>query len=126
MISALKVKRLLHNGCEAYLSHVVDKSSLKVTLDSVPVVREFSDVFPEDLPGLPSDRELKFEIEFLSRSVPIFIQPYRMAPAELKELKTQLQDLVDNGFIRPSISIWDAPMLFVKKNDGTIRLCINY
>ena len=87
MISALKVKRLLHNGCEAYLSHVVDKSSLKVTLDSVPVVREFSNVLFEDL---PPHRELKFKIKLLSGLAPIYIPPYRIAPVELKELKTQL------------------------------------
>ena len=88
MISALEAKRLLHKGCEAYLAHMVDKSSLKVTLDSVSVVQEFPNVFLEDLPGLPPDREFQFKIELLLGSAPISIPPYRMTPTELKELKT--------------------------------------
>ena len=86
---------MLHKGCEAYLTHVVNKSTPKVALDSVLIVREFPIVFSKDLLGLPPDRELEFEIELLSSSAPISIPPYRMAPTELKELKTQLQDLVD-------------------------------
>ena len=104
VIFALKAKRLLIKGCESYLAHVVDTSVTEVKLENVPVVCEFPDVFPEDLPGLPSDRELEFEIEVLLGSAPISIPPYRMAPMELKELKTQLQDLVDKGFICPSVS----------------------
>ena len=82
--------------------------------------------FPNDLSGLLPDRELKFGIEVLSSSTPISIPPYRMAPMELKELKIQLQDLVDKGFIRPSVSSWGAPILFVKKKDETLRLCVDY
>ena len=88
VISTLEAKRLLHKGYEVYLAHVVDKSTPEVTLDSVPVVREFPDVFLENLSGLPPNRELEFGIELLSGSAPVFIPPYRMAPAELKELKT--------------------------------------
>ena len=126
VILALKAKRLLHKGCEAYLAHVVDKSSSKVTMDSVLVVQEFPDMFLEDLLGLPPNWELEFEIKLLASLAPISIPSYRMALVELKELKTQLQDLIDKGFIRPSVSPWGAPVLFVKKKDGTIRLCINY
>ena len=103
VISTLEAKRLLHKGCEAYLAHVVDKSSPEVILESMSIVREFLNVFLEDLSGLPSDRELEFGIEFLSGSSLISISLYRMALVELKELKTQLQDLVDKGFIRPSV-----------------------
>ena len=126
MISVLKAKRLLHKDYEANLAHVIDKSSFEVTLDNVPVVCEFLDVFPEDLLGLPSDRKFQFGIELLPGSATVFISPYRMAPAELEEFKTQLQDLVDKGFIRPCVSLWGAPIIFVKKKDGTIRLCIDY
>ena len=77
---------------------------IEVKLENMPVVCEFHDIFPEDLPGLPPDRELEFEIEVLPGSTSISISPYRMAPIELKELKTQLQDLVDKSFIRPSVS----------------------
>ena len=126
MISALEVKRLLHKGCKAYLAHVFDKLTPEVTLRNVPIVREFLNVFLKDLLGLPSDQKLEFGIELLSGLAPISIPPYRMALVELNELKTQLQDLVDKGFIQPSVSPWGAPILFVKKNDGTMRLCINY
>ena len=88
-ISRLEAKRLLHKGCDAYLAYVIDKSSPEVTIKSEPVVCEFFDVFPDDLPGLPPNRELEFEIELLSGSALISIPPYRMAPTELKELKTQ-------------------------------------
>ena len=86
VILALEAKRLLHKGCETYLAHVIDKSSSEVTLDNMPVVCEF----PEDLSGLPPDRELEFGIELLPSSAPVSIPPYRTVPAELKELKTQL------------------------------------
>ena len=91
MISVLEAKRLLHKGCEVYLAHVVDKSFSKVTLDSVQIVQEFQDVFPENLLGLPPDRELEFGIELLPSSTPVSIPSYRMASTKLKELKTQLQ-----------------------------------
>ena len=94
--------------------------------ENVSVVRDFLDVFPDDLPGLPQGREIDFPIDLVPGIAPISLPPYRMAPAELKELKTQLQELVDKGFISPSISPWGAPVLFVKKKDGTWRLCINY
>ena len=86
VILALEEKRLLHKGCEAYLAHVTDKSTSKVTL--INVVREFSNVFSENLPGLLPVRELEFGIELLPRSAPISIPLYRMAPTELMELKT--------------------------------------
>ncbi|KAL0411398.1 UNVERIFIED_CONTAM: Retrovirus-related Pol polyprotein from transposon [Sesamum latifolium] len=87
-------------------------------ISDIPIVREFSDVFPEDLPGLPPHREVDFEIETIPGAAPISIAPYRMAPLELKELKKQLEELLDKGFIRSSISPWGAPVLFVKKKDG--------
>ncbi|KAL4014562.1 hypothetical protein IC575_026769 [Cucumis melo] len=91
-----------------------------------PVVRDYPDVFPEELPGLPPHREVEFAIELEPGTIPISRAPYRMAPAELKELKVQLQELLDKGFIRPSVSPWGAPVLFVKKKDGSMRLCIDY
>ena len=115
VISALETKRLVHKGCEAYLAHVIDTSTPEVTLESVPVVREFANVFFEDLSGLPLDMELEFGIDLLLELAHIYIPPYKMAPTELKELKTQLQDLVDKGFIRPSVSPWGVSVLFIKK-----------
>ena len=89
-------------------------------------MREFTDVFPEELPGLPPQRDIEFTIDLEPGTAPISKAPYRMAPAEMKELKAQLDELLQIGFIRPSVSPWGAPVLFVKKKDGTLRLCIDY
>jgi hypothetical protein len=87
------------------------------TLD-ISTVSEFPDVFPEELPGMPPDRE----IELVPGTTPIFKRPYRMAANQLAELKEQLQELLDNGYIRPSASTWGAPVIFVLKKDGTQRM----
>ncbi|XP_070004111.1 uncharacterized protein [Nicotiana sylvestris] len=96
------------------------------TLRSVPIVNEFLEVFPEDLPRIPPDREIDFGIDLLPDTKPISIPPYRMAPAELKELKVQLKDLLDKGFIRPRVSPWGALVLFVRKKDGSLRIGLGY
>ncbi|EOX94089.1 Uncharacterized protein TCM_003206 [Theobroma cacao] len=126
VISTIKALKLVQKGYPAYLAYVIDTSKGEPKLEDVPIVSEFPNVFPNDLPGLPPNRELEFPIDLLPGTAPISIPPYRMAPAELKELKVQLQELVDKGFTRPSISPWGAPILFVKKKDGTLRLCIDY
>ncbi|KAL0431629.1 UNVERIFIED_CONTAM: Transposon Tf2-12 polyprotein [Sesamum radiatum] len=113
-------------GCEAYLAHVIDSKKVNPTLEEIPVVRDFREVFPDDLPGLPPHREVDFAIETLPGVAPISIAPYRMAPVELQELKKQLEELLEKGFIQPSISPWGAPVLFVKKKDGSMRLCVDY
>ena len=95
-------------------------------IEEIPIVREFMDVFPEKLPGIPLDREIEFTIDLLPNTAPISKASYRMAPLELKELKDQLQELLDKGFIRPSVSPWGASVLFMKKKDGSMRLCIDY
>ena len=105
---------------------MVDTRKEVLKLDDIPVVREFPDVFPEDLPGIPIDREIEFSIDLLPGTSPILKAPCRMAPTEPKELKEQLQELLDKGFIRPSASPWGSPVLFVKKKDRTMRLCIDY
>ena len=89
-------------------------------------MQEFPNVFPEELVTFPPEREVEFVIELLPEAAPISKTPYQMAPAELQELKSQLQELLRQGFIRPSTSPWGAPVLFVKKNDGTLRMCIDY
>ena len=126
LISAIAARRLLKKGCQGYLAHVRDAKIPSTDLGDIPIVRDFSDVFPDDLPGLAPDREIEFIIDLLPGTNPISIAPYRMAPTELKELKEQLQELLDKGFIRPSSSPWGAPVLFVKKKDGTMRMCIDY
>ncbi|XP_048424647.1 uncharacterized protein LOC125470146 [Pyrus x bretschneideri] len=95
-------------------------------IESIPVVRDFIDVFRENLPGLPPIREIEFSIETYPGTSPISIPQHRMAPAELKELKKQLQELQEKGLIRLSTSPWGAPALFVKKSDLTLRLYIDY
>jgi hypothetical protein len=89
-------------------------------IQDIPVVCEFSDVFPEDLPGLPPERDVEFVIELKPDMAPISRRSYRMPPNELAELKTQLQDLLEKGFIRPSSSPWGCPTIFVKKKDQTL------
>ncbi|GJU10213.1 putative reverse transcriptase domain-containing protein [Tanacetum coccineum] len=95
-------------------------------LSDISVVREFEDVFPEDLSGLPPQRQVEFHIDLVPRAMPIMKSPYRLAPSEMQELSGQLQELQDKGFIRPSHSPWGAPVLFVKKKDGSLRMCIDY
>ncbi|KAK9133293.1 hypothetical protein Scep_012821 [Stephania cephalantha] len=95
-------------------------------LEERPVVRDFSDDFLEDLPGLPPPREVDFIIDLVPGTRPIAIPTYRMTPRELEELMTQLKDLGEKEFITPSMSSWGAPVLFVKKKDGSLRLCIDY
>ncbi|XP_040967845.1 uncharacterized protein [Gossypium hirsutum] len=85
------------------------------------MVKDFPDIFLEELPGLPSNCEVEFEIELLSSTAPVSIASYRMALNELMELKAQIQELLDHGFIRPSVFSWGAPVLFVKKKDGPMR-----
>ena len=105
---------------------MVETENEGILVDEIPVVREFPDVFPDDIAGLPPDREVKFTIDLIPGTEPISIPPYRMAAAELRELKAQLEELLSKGFIRPSISPLGAPVLFVKKKDGSLRLCIDY
>jgi hypothetical protein len=95
-------------------------------LEEVPVVKEYLDVFPEELPGMPPDRDIEFVIDLVPGTSPIAKRPYRMAASELAELKKQLEELQQSGFIRPSSSPWGAPVLFVKKKDGSMRMCVDY
>ncbi|KAJ4792483.1 polyprotein [Rhynchospora pubera] len=125
-ISAIEARHLLEAGCVGYIAAVVVDSVVKPDISTIPVVREFTDVFPEDISGMPPHREIEFGIELMPGTTPISKAPYRMAPAELKELKVQLEELLEKGFIRPSASPWGAPVMFVKKKDGTLRLCIDY
>ena len=96
------------------------------SLDQYPVLSEFKDVFPNELPGLPPERELDFTIDLKSSAEPISKTPYRMIALEHCELKMQLKELLDLGLIRPSVSPWGTPVIFLKKKDGSLRLCIDY
>ncbi|GJU90275.1 putative reverse transcriptase domain-containing protein [Tanacetum coccineum] len=130
IISCTKAQEYLMKGCHVFLANITatkdeDKSKEK-RLEDVPVVQEFLEVFPEDLPGIPPTRQVEFRINLVLGATPVARVPYRLAPSEMKELAEQLQELMDKGFIRPSSSPWGAPVLFVKKKDGSFRMCIDY
>jgi hypothetical protein len=97
-----------------------------IKLKDNPIICEYPDIFLDDLPGMPPDRDIEFVIELQSSTAPISKRPYRMPPNELAELNIQLQDLLDKGFIHPSASPWGCPALFMKKKDNSLRLCVDY
>ena len=98
----------------------------QIGLSEIPIVREFGDVFPEELPGMPPKREIEFRIDLAPGTTPLHKRPYRMAANELAEVKRQLEELKEKGYIRPSTSPWGAPVIFVEKKDKTKRMCVDY
>ena len=126
-MSAIEANKLLPRGCEAFLAWVQDTQiTPKRRVQAPRVVRDFKDVFPQELPGLLPPREVDFSIELVLGTTLISIPPYRMAPVKLRQLNVQLQDLLEKSFIRPNVSPWGALVLFIKKKDGTMWLCIDY
>ncbi|GJR46686.1 putative reverse transcriptase domain-containing protein [Tanacetum coccineum] len=121
ILSDEKVVHIPING-ETLIIRVMEKKSDEKRLEDIPVVKEFSDVFPEDLPGLPPVRQVEFQIDLIPGAAPVARIPYRLAPSEMQELSNQLQELADRGFIRPSTSPWGDLVLFVKKKDGSFRM----
>ncbi|GJQ91246.1 putative reverse transcriptase domain-containing protein [Tanacetum coccineum] len=119
-----KVLRVLGERLEEKVRHLMSAKEQKQ--EEMVVVRDFPEVFPDDLSGLPPIREIKFQIELVPGAIPFAKSPYRLAPFEREELSSQLKELQDKGFIRPSSSPWGAPLLFVKKKDGSFRMCIDY
>jgi hypothetical protein len=99
---------------------------VELKLEDIHIIREFSDVFPDDLPGMPPERAIKFKIELQPGTAPIAKAPYKMSPVEMKLLKIQLQGLLDKGYIHPSTSPWSCLALFVEKKDKELRLCVDY
>ncbi|GKC15173.1 putative reverse transcriptase domain-containing protein [Tanacetum coccineum] len=130
IISYTKIQEYMLKGCPVFLANVNTKEtedkSEKKRLEDVPIVQDFPDVFPEDFPGLPPTRQVEFQIDLIPGAAPVARAPYRLAPSKMKELSEQLKELSDKGFIRPSSSPWGAPVLFVKKKDGSFRMCIDY
>jgi hypothetical protein len=113
---------LPNQGC----THSCALTMVESPMERIPVVCEYPDVFPDELPWKPPDRDIEFTIELQPGTAPISKRPYRMPPVELAELKKQLQELLDKGFIRPSTSPWGCPALFVKNKDESLRLCVDY
>ncbi|GKC65543.1 putative reverse transcriptase domain-containing protein, partial [Tanacetum coccineum] len=130
IISYTKTQEYMLKGCPVFLENVTTKEtedkSEKKRLEDVSIVRDFPDVFPEDLLGLPPTRQVEFQINLIPGAALVARAPYRLAPSEMKELSEQLKEISDKGFIRPSSSPWGAPVLFVKKKDGSFRMCIDY
>nr|GFC32277.1 putative reverse transcriptase domain-containing protein [Tanacetum cinerariifolium] len=130
IISCTKTRKYFLKGYPVFLANITTKTikdkSKEKRLEDVPIVRDFSEVFPEDLPGLPPTRHVEFQIDLIPGAAPVARAPYRLAPSEMKELSDQLQELSDKGFIRPSSSPCGAPVLFVKKKDGSFQMCIDY
>ncbi|GJZ37622.1 putative reverse transcriptase domain-containing protein [Tanacetum coccineum] len=126
LISCIKTERYISKGYQVFIAQVMEKKSDERRLEDIPVVREFPEVFLEDLPGLPQVRQVEFQIDLIPGAAPVARAPYRLAPSEMQELSDQLQELADRGFIRPSTSPWGALVLFVKKKDESFRMCIDY
>ncbi|GKA13319.1 putative reverse transcriptase domain-containing protein [Tanacetum coccineum] len=126
VISCIKARKYVKRACYLFIAHVTEKRSKEKRLEYMPVIHVFPDVFPEEFPGLPPARQVEFRIDLVPGTAPVTRAPYRLAPFEMKELSVQLQELLEKGFIRLSSSSWGAPMLFVKKKDGSFRICIDY
>ena len=115
-----------HGQLAGWLASLTLEDEVRPVLNLPRVVYEYKDVFPYKIPGLPLQRVVDFCIELHPGTSPIYLTPHRMALVELQELKVQLKDLLDKGFIRQSTSPWGAPILFAKKKDMTLRLCVDY
>nr|GFD08029.1 putative reverse transcriptase domain-containing protein [Tanacetum cinerariifolium] len=130
IISCTKTQKYLLKGYPVFLANITTKTikdkSEEKRLENVPIVQDFSEVFPEDLPGLLPTRQVEFQIILIPGAAPVARVPYRLAPFEMKELSDQLQELSDKGFIRPSSSPWGALILFVKNKDGSFQMFIDY
>ncbi|GKE50349.1 putative reverse transcriptase domain-containing protein [Tanacetum coccineum] len=126
IVSCIKTQKYIKKGCELFLAQLTKQESKEKQLDDVLVIRDFPEVFPDELPGLPPPMQVEFHIDLIPGDAPVAHAPYRLEPSEMKELSKQLQELSEKGFIRPSSSPWGAPILFVKKKDGSFRMCIDY
>ncbi|GKD68308.1 putative reverse transcriptase domain-containing protein [Tanacetum coccineum] len=126
VISCIKARKYIERGGHLFLAHVTEKKPKEKRLEDVPVIRNFPEVFPDELPGLPPPRQVEFRIDMVPGAAPIARAPYHLAPSEMKELSEQLRELLEKGFIRPSSSPWGALVLFVKKKDGFFRMCVDY
>ncbi|KAJ0577377.1 putative nucleotidyltransferase, Ribonuclease H [Helianthus annuus] len=125
-MSCIQASKYLRKEYLAFLAHIVVAEEEKKLMEKVLLVRGFPNVFPDDLPGLPPTRDIDFRIDLIPGANPFAKAPYRLAPSEMCELSSQLQELLDKGFIRPSISPWEAPVLFVKKKNESFRMYIDY
>ncbi|GKF13128.1 putative reverse transcriptase domain-containing protein [Tanacetum coccineum] len=130
IISCTKTQKYILKGCPIFLAHVTTKKtedkSEKKRLEDVPIIQNFPEVFLEDLPGLSPTRQVEFQIDLIPGAAPVARAPYQLAPSKMIELSDQLKELSNKGFIRPKSSPWGALVLFVKKKDGSLRMCTDY
>jgi len=126
LISAHQLMTELRDGSKCFVILTQMKVENRVEMQSIPVVTEFVDVFPDEIPALPPKQEVEFSIDLVPGAGPVSMTPYKMSPAELSELKKQVEKLLEKQFIRPSASPWGAPVLLVKKKDESSRLCVDY
>jgi hypothetical protein len=120
-ISSLQMRKYCRKGCPLYAIQVLELvEDDKPSLEDHPTLREYRDVFLEEVPGLPLRRDIDLSIELAPGAVPVSKTPYKMSTPELVELKLQLTEMMDKGYIRPSMSPWGAPVLFAKNKDGTL------
>ena len=123
----MQLKKFCRKGCQLYAAHILETSGDETPrLEDYQLLQGFRDVFPDEIPGLPPKRDIDFTIELVPGAALVSKTPYRMSTPKMLELKMQLQELLEKKYIGPSVSPWGAPILFVKKKDGTLRLCIDY
>jgi hypothetical protein len=125
-ISSLQLRKSMCKGCKIYVILALNEKGLVEGLEHLMLVREFVDVFPEELLGMSSEMKLEFTIDLKHGTESISRMPYQMSTLELQELRMKLKELLDLGPMRPSVSPWGAPVIFIQKKDGSWRLCIDY
>jgi hypothetical protein len=125
-ISSLQLRKSLHKGCKLYAILALNEKGVLEGLEHLPVVKEFVDIFPEELPRMPPERELEFTIDLKPGTEPIARVSYWISTLELQEMKMKLKELLDLGLIHPSVSPWGAPVIFIRKKDRSWSLCIDY
>nr|GEY87783.1 putative reverse transcriptase domain-containing protein [Tanacetum cinerariifolium] len=126
VISCIKARKYVERGCHLFLAHVSENMLKEKRMEDVPVIRDFLEMCPEELLGLPPPRQIEFLIDLVPGAAPVARAPYRLAPFKMRELSVQLQELLEKRFIRLSLSPWGAPVLFLKKKDGSFRMCKDY
>ncbi|GJV90240.1 putative reverse transcriptase domain-containing protein [Tanacetum coccineum] len=122
VIPFIKARKCVERGCHLFLAHVTENTSKEKQMENVPVIHDFL----EELPGLPPPRQVEFRIDLVPGAAPVARASYRLASSKMRDLSVQLQELLEKGFIRSSLAPWGAPVLFLKKKDGSFRMCIDY
>ncbi|XP_058775225.1 uncharacterized protein LOC131649481 [Vicia villosa] len=126
LLTGKQLRQLMQDEAQMFSLMASLSFENQVRIDELKVVREFPDVFPDEIPDVPPKREVEFAIDLVPGTRPVSMAPYRMSASELSELKKQLEELLEKKFVRPSVSPWGAPVLLVKKKDGSMRLCVDY